>query len=236
MNQSDKIDQLLNALYEAKAKFTELEKNGQNWYFKNNKGEPHLFSTLDDIFNACKDALRANKIEVIYGTRFVDGYNHIVTKLFHIDSGQWLESVTAIGDATTNPQAMGSAITYMRRYHIQAMLNLEADFEDDGNQASGRNTTTVSDPRKVATADFDYSGPPYRVFNAKGAVLQEFSEIKPWGAMIKTQIKFKPELVEPNKPEISRIRKDVADTDGLTPRARTGLLNSIDGILGETDG
>ena len=65
MNQSDKIDQLLNALYEAKAKFTELEKNGQNWYFKNNKGEPHLFSTLDDIFNACKDALRANKIEVI---------------------------------------------------------------------------------------------------------------------------------------------------------------------------
>ena len=28
---------------------------------------------------------------------------------------------------------------WMRRYHIQAMLNLEADFEDDGNQASGRN-------------------------------------------------------------------------------------------------
>ena len=38
MNQSDKIDQLLNALYEAKANFTELEKNGENWFFKNKSG------------------------------------------------------------------------------------------------------------------------------------------------------------------------------------------------------
>ena len=45
MNQSQQIDQLLNALYEAKAGFKELEKNGKNSYFKNAKGQPHLFST-----------------------------------------------------------------------------------------------------------------------------------------------------------------------------------------------
>lgn len=231
MNQSQQIDQLLNALYEAKASFKELEKNGQNHYFKNNKGQPHLFSTLDDIFNACKDSLRANKIEVIYGTRFVDGYNHIVTKLFHIESAQWLESVTAIGDATTNPQAMGSAITYMRRYHIQAMLNLEADFEDDGNQASGRNTNSISAPRKEKPVDYDYSGPPYRIFGADMGVIQEFSEIKPWGVMIKNRIKKMPQLKETNRQEIGRIRKDVSDTEDITDRAKAALLHSIDTIL-----
>ncbi len=231
MNQSQQIDQLLNALYEAKASFKELEKSGENWYFKNKRNEPHLFSTLDDIFNACKDALRANKIEVIYGTRFVDGYNHIVTKLFHIDSAQWLESVTAIGDATSNPQAMGSSITYMRRYHIQAMLNLEADFEDDGNQASGRNTNTISEPRKAKPVDYDYSGPPYRIFGADMGLIQEFSEIKPWGAMIKSRIKKMPELKEPNRQEIERIRKDVSDTQDMNDRAKAAMLTSINGLL-----
>lgn len=231
MNQSQQIDQLLNALYEAKAGFKELEKNGKNFYFKNAKGQPHLFSTLDDIFNACKDALRANKIEVIYGTRFVDGYNHIVTKLFHIESAQWMESVTAIGDASSNPQAMGSAITYMRRYHIQAMLNLEADFEDDGNQASGRNTNTISEPRKEKPVDYDYSGPPYRIFGADKSLIQEFSEIKPWGVMIKSRVKKMPELKDSNRQEIARIRKDVSDTEDITDRAKAALLHSIDTIL-----
>ena len=231
MNQSDKIDQLLNALYEAKTNFKVLEKNGVNAHFKNPKGQPHRFSTLDDIFNACKDALRANKIDVVYSTQFEDGYNHLTTTLYHLESGQWMKSTTAIGEAKTNPQAMGSAITYMRRYHIQAMLNLEADFEDDGNQASGRNTNAVSEPRKAKPVDYDYSGPPYRIFGADMGVIQEFSEIKPWGAMIKSRIKKMPQLKEPNRQEIARIRKDVSDTEDITDRAKAALLHSIDTIL-----
>ena len=49
---------------------------------------------------------------------------------------QFIQSKSVIGGATNTPQQNGSGITYYRRYHIQAMLNLEADFDDDGNKAS----------------------------------------------------------------------------------------------------
>jgi hypothetical protein len=35
-----------------------------------------------------------------------------------------------------DPQSMGSAITYQRRYSLAALLNLNIDKDDDGNAAS----------------------------------------------------------------------------------------------------
>jgi hypothetical protein len=62
-------------------------------------------------------------------------------------------------------------------------------------------------------------------------VIQEFSEIKPWGVMIKNRIKKMPQLKESNRQEIARIRKDVSDTEDITDRAKAALLHSIDTIL-----
>ena len=38
-----------------------------------------------------------------------------------------------------DPQKMGSAITYYRRYSLQSLLGLQAE-DDDGNKASGKKT------------------------------------------------------------------------------------------------
>jgi len=63
-----------------------------------------------------------------------------VTKLIHIDTGQMIESVYDIlcKDAT-NPQQLGSGVTYARRYSLSSLLGLNIDdgSDDDGNSATG---------------------------------------------------------------------------------------------------
>jgi isocitrate dehydrogenase len=124
------------ALEKARKEFTELKKSGVNKFFKTSEGEPHKYSTLNDIFTSCREALMKNDLNIIYNVIYEDGMNFLITKLCHLPSGQKEISKSILGNSTITSQAMGSAITYMRRYHIQAMLNLEGDFEDDGNAAS----------------------------------------------------------------------------------------------------
>ena len=136
--QSDNTTLVLQAIEDARQTFMPLEKNGVNNFFKNKKGEPHYYSTLDDIFNACLPSLSANKLSVTYQCQILRTEtsleNILTTTITHMPSGQYILS----GNQTAKSQDVGSAITYLRRYQIQAMLNLEADFEDDGNLASGR--------------------------------------------------------------------------------------------------
>ena len=140
--QSDNTTLVLQAIEDARQTFMPLEKNGVNNFFKNKKGEPHYYSTLDDIFNACLPSLSANKLSVTYQCQILRTEtsleNILTTTITHMPSGQYILSATTLGNQTAKSQDVGSAITYLRRYQIQAMLNLEADFEDDGNLASGR--------------------------------------------------------------------------------------------------
>ena len=133
-------EKVLEAIELAKIEFESLGKNGQNPFFKTQNGEPHKFSTLADINKACKDALIKHGLSVSYQCEYNDGLNFLKTIITHLSSGQFISSTSVIGNTNSRPQEIGSGITYFRRYHIQAMLNLEADFEDDGNQASGNKT------------------------------------------------------------------------------------------------
>ena len=129
------MSKLLEALENAKNDFKKLEKSGKNNFFKTQNGV-HTYSTLEDIFDSCKDALRDNKLSLHYTLTFEDNIQYLITTLTHIDTDEAINSKSAIGTVQSTPQQIGSGITYFRRYHIQAMLNLEADFDDDGNIAS----------------------------------------------------------------------------------------------------
>jgi hypothetical protein len=225
--QSDDISELLTALYTAREGFKPLEKSGMNNFFKTGNGKGHQFSTLDDIFNACTAALREQKLEIFYQNKTEGELNFLCTTLYHIDSKQWIRSETVIGDARSKPQDIGSGITYMRRYHIQAMLNLEADFEDDGNIASGRKTDEISPPRKTLPLDkidFDYAGAPYRVFDEWNREHQTFTEIETWGVRMKNDAN----KTEANIKEVNRIRKDIADSQDMTDNGKAQMLARID--------
>ena len=61
--------------------------------------------------------------------------NHVITKLIDIETGE--EEISAIElPKLDDPQKMGSAVTYYRRYTLQSLLGLQAE-DDDGNRAAG---------------------------------------------------------------------------------------------------
>ena len=235
MNQSERVDQLLKNLALAQSEFKELQRSGVNKFFKTQDGGYHKFSTLNDIFDSCKESLRKHEIVLYYQCIYQDGMNFLETRLVDLKSAQWIRSLSALGSSNVNPQQIGSGITYFRRYHIQALLNLEADFEDDGNQASNRNTNETHDPKpKPVKIDFEYSGAPYRIFDMQGRKVKEYTDIRTWGMEIKkTSVTNK---TQPNNiSEIERIKKDVNDDQELTEKAKENLLNSISTIAeGET--
>ena len=149
-------EKVLQAIETARKDFKMLNKSGENNFFKSKNGEPHKFSTLDDIFTSCKEALEQQSVSISYVCEYDEGLNFLKTIVTHIPSGQYLSSRSIIGHQNSTPQQVGSGITYFRRYHIQAMLNLEADFEDDGIQASGNNTNEVySNPKRNNASNYN---------------------------------------------------------------------------------
>tara|TARA_R110000851_G_scaffold122631_2_gene252089 strand:+ start:424 stop:1134 length:711 start_codon:yes stop_codon:yes gene_type:complete len=161
--ESEKVTAVKSAIEKARQGFKPLKKSGVNSYFKSKSGEPHLFSTLDDIFDACLDSLNENKLSITYQVRLLEtqnGFENILTtNISHTESGEYILSASLLGNQTAKSQDLGSAITYMRRYQIQAMLNLEADFEDDGNNASGRVSGTIENKKPSRTyTTFDRDG------------------------------------------------------------------------------
>jgi hypothetical protein len=60
----------------------------------------------------------------------------LVTTLHHA-SGQWISSELPVMTEWGSPQTLGSTITYLRRYSLQAACGI-APEDDDGNAATGR--------------------------------------------------------------------------------------------------
>ncbi len=138
--------EIFQAIEKARANgFEQIKKSGSNPMFKSK------YSTLLDVFNACKVPLEKEGVHIAFNTELhtIDGKleNVLVCRLIHLESGEFLESkVTCFDDQKKGSQAIGSGITYMRRYLLQAMLNLECDPEtdDDGNST----TIEKKDPPK----------------------------------------------------------------------------------------
>lgn len=102
------------------------------------------YAPLDSILTATRPALSANGLAVAQLLDSdADGAPALVTMLLH-SGGASLTARTPIPFAEgAKVQAFGSAITYLRRYALQAMLGIAAEEDDDGNRASG-NTATLS--------------------------------------------------------------------------------------------
>jgi hypothetical protein len=58
----------------------------------------------------------------------------VITMIFDVESGESIQSDIDLPQIQ-DPQKLGSAITYFRRYTLQSLLSLQA-VDDDGNLAS----------------------------------------------------------------------------------------------------
>lgn len=94
------------------------------------------YASLNSVMDACRDALIENGIWLCQYPVPVEHPNSLglVTKLTHTESGQWQSSLAVIPLPKADPQGMGSAITYARRYALTAMLGM-VTADDDGEGA-----------------------------------------------------------------------------------------------------
>lgn len=128
---SPQITELSKALIAVQKNLQPAIKDATNPFCKNR------YATLNSIMDSCRDALLDNGILLTQYPIPVEGENlGLVTKLVHAESGQYQASLAIIPLAKSDPQAMGSAFTYGRRYALSAMLGIVAEDDDDGNAAS----------------------------------------------------------------------------------------------------
>lgn len=135
-NTSENIVELAKALLKAQMEMGDATKGAKNPFFKSS------YADLNSVREASHPALNKNGIWVGQPVVQKDGKSFLQTKLVHAESGQWMTSDVEIVCAKPNdPQAMGSAISYARRYGLQSMLSIGA-VDDDGEAGTGRSKQT----------------------------------------------------------------------------------------------
>jgi hypothetical protein len=127
--QSTEIKNIAMALSKAQAEYNKIVKDSVNPFFHSK------YATLGACIDATRDALAKNGIAIVQGTKVIDGKNVLETILLHT-SGEWVSGEYLITPVKLEPQPMGAAMTYARRYALCGMLNVAAE-DDDGNSAQG---------------------------------------------------------------------------------------------------
>jgi len=128
---SDSISNLAASLVKFNAEVKRIEKDGNNPQFRSK------YATLDGVVDDIRPILQKHGLSVMQFPG-KDGDDVTVKTMLLHESGEWLESETSAARPVKNdPQGVGSAITYLRRYSLTAFLSLSTgDIDDDGNAAS----------------------------------------------------------------------------------------------------
>jgi len=137
MTHSEQINEIAAALAKAQGKIEGAIKAAENPGFKRGNSASK-YADLSSVWDACREHLAANGISVIQAPR-TEGDTVTVETLLAHSSGQWVRDALSAAAADTRPQAIGSAITYLRRYALASMVGV-APADDDGEAAEGRDT------------------------------------------------------------------------------------------------
>ena len=128
--QSENITDLAKVLLNVQRTVQPVTKDAENPFTKS------WYASLNSVMDACRDALIENGIWLCQYPVPVEQPNSLglVTKLTHAESGQWQSSLAVVPLPKADPQGMGSAMTYARRYALTAMLGMVTE-DDDGEGA-----------------------------------------------------------------------------------------------------
>lgn len=148
MNTSEQINELAAALAKAQGEMQGASKDSANPFFKSK------YADFASVRAACLPALTKHGIAVVQSPEIVNEVNVTVeTRLIH-SSGQWIAGTVQCAAKDNSPQAIGSAITYLRRYALQSFAGVAAE-DDDGEAAQGRGTGHVMPMKSSKPAGYD---------------------------------------------------------------------------------
>jgi hypothetical protein len=118
------MKELLKALSNVKKEVGSLSKTETNPFFKSKYFDINsLIQQVDPLLEK-------------YGLLLLQPIENgnVISKIYHVETAESLSSSIILPNLT-DPQKLGSAITYYRRYTLQSLLGLQAE-DDDANKAS----------------------------------------------------------------------------------------------------
>lgn len=128
------------ALAAFQAELPDVGKNSTNPHFKSK------YADLADVVKVVLPALAKQGLAWVAAPTLTDHGFVLAYELRHV-SGESITGEWPLPDATGNAQALGSAVTYAKRYTLSAVTGIAPDEDDDGNAAQ---SATRSRPAKPA--------------------------------------------------------------------------------------
>lgn len=130
----------IGSLAAALAKFQGASENitkGNTAKITSTKGSySYTYADLGSILSAIRKPLSDAGLAVLQSPMSGEAGYELVTKVIHAESGEWAQSILALPvPSSADVKAVGSAITYARRYALISLLGLATD-DDDGSAAS----------------------------------------------------------------------------------------------------
>lgn len=155
MRRSDTIGQIADALAKAQGGIKNAAKEANNPHFGK------AYADLASVRDACYVQLAQHGIAVVQSPE-ADGARVTVTTLLAHGSGEWIEGVLALQARDATPQAVGSAITYGRRYGLASLVGVAPDDDDGEGAQPGRDSGGAKRKPQPRQTDERQDEPPRR--------------------------------------------------------------------------
>lgn len=141
--QSEHVNELYKALASAQAVLGRADKDGKNPHYRSR------YATLTSVIEAVRPVFAEHGLSIMQHPHHNDGMVQLTTIIGHA-SGQWTRSVCSVPIGKRNDShALGSAISYLRRYALASVACLVQD-DDDGNRVSHVQRKTSPAPQQTA--------------------------------------------------------------------------------------
>lgn len=131
---SETTSKLDAAIAKAQAAMQNASKDATNVAYQRPGQGASKYATLASVLDVVRPAFAGVGVSFTQWPETDGAHVSVVTRLAH--DGEWMQGVVKAKAGGDDPQKVGSAITYLRRYGAMAAAGIAPDDDDDGNAAS----------------------------------------------------------------------------------------------------
>lgn len=135
MKHSETVTKIHSSIVKVQGALEPAPMDSTNPHFRNR------YASLNSVVATLRPLLAKNGLSYVQGA--LEDSNVLSTLIIH-DSGEWIETFVPLVLSKQDMQALGSALTYARRYGLCAAFGVISDEDDDGQKASAPQQTQIT--------------------------------------------------------------------------------------------
>ncbi len=184
----------------------------------------YKYATLDMIFTTIKPLLKKHGLAVSQPISIEDGVRYMTTKVWHVESGELLESKIDIPEypmlGMNGYQVTGTAMTYFRRYSLEGIFGICAQDDNDaqGTQDPSKPTNKTPAAKPAAEAPVKTTAEAPAATGPAGPKSDHTPEGNPKKWLNRERPKGSGTITEDWANAVAYLRGDIPRDDGQEPK------------------